>query len=103
MKDFKELENMKDKAYDSDIFETFFVGYKCLVREYWKDIKDFEKYDDDRRIAFNIFNMMLESYEYMMFSDCTNNYIRCAFYDAIRNDEKTIKEIIGRFKGVEAN
>jgi hypothetical protein len=78
-----------------------YYGQKAdlISRKYAEFMPDFEKQNDDRRIAFNCYRQIIDACEAMLESGMENNFIRCAVNDSIRQQEAEIDEIITRFTG----
>lgn len=66
-----------------------------LKLKYNKIMQVYKNCDDDRRLAYNIYNQILEVLEEL--KECDNSYILVAISKEIKKDCRTIDNIIARF------
>ena len=78
---------------------TYELTRKVIIRKYADILKQFERADDDRRIAWNCYQQLIGACEAMMNSGMENSFICCAVNENIQAQEAEIDEIITRFTG----
>lgn len=76
------------------------IKAELLTRKYGEILKDFEDAVDDRRIAWNIYQQLLEVCQVMDECNMENAFICCAVSDKIKEKEASIDNIITRFTGL---
>ena len=69
----------------------------ALNRKYGSILAGFENKLDDRRLAYNIYQIALEAIRSL--DNCDNIHIRVAAIKAINNDLRRVDAIILRFTG----
>ena len=69
---------------------------KYLKLKYGKIMQEYEQYNDDRKLAYNMYNQILEVLEDLQ--NCNNSYIYVAVTIQINSDCLEIDDIIARFE-----
>ena len=69
---------------------------KYLKSKYEKKAIEWKSYNDDRRLFSNIYFQIMEALEEL--KGCNNNWVICAINKQIREEQKTLYNILTRFK-----
>lgn len=79
--------------------EIYTLRRKVLVNQYSEIVTPYKEFHDDRRIAYNIYNMMLEACDQMIATNdiITSTSIRVAVNRYLNEMCAEIDEIIDRF------
>ena len=79
--------------------EIYTLKRKVLVAQYSKIVTPYKQFHDDRRIAYNIYNMALEVCDQMIATNdiITSTSIRIAVTNYLNEMREEMDEIINRF------